>query len=91
MNTLRILTAGMLFAAATVAGASTADEQIIDTITVTAKRHTSGPTADRIAPESNVAITVIMPTDMPEAEIDYHVSPISVPHADRRASDILTP
>jgi hypothetical protein len=82
MNTLRILTAGMLLAAATVAGASAADEQIIDTITVTAKRHTSGPTADRVAPQADVAITLIMPTDMPEAEIDFHLSPIgAVPPA----------
>jgi hypothetical protein len=80
MNTLRVLTAGMLFAAATVA-ASAADELIIDTITVTAKRHPSGPTADRVAPQADVAITVIMPTDMPEAEIDFHLSPIGAPPA----------
>ncbi len=82
MNTLRIFTLGMLFAAATAGGATAAEEQTIDTITVTAKRHTTVPATDRVAPESNVAITVIMPTDMPEAEIDFHLSPIgAVPPA----------
>jgi hypothetical protein len=82
MNTLRILTAGMLFAAATAAGAIAAEEQIIDTITVTAKRHATGPTVEHVPPQAGVAITVIMPTDMPEAEIDFHLSPIgAVPPA----------
>jgi hypothetical protein len=75
MNTLRIVTVWMLFAAATTAGANSTDEQTIDTITVTGKRHATVP-AERVAPQSDVAITVIMPTDMPEAEIDFHLSPI---------------
>jgi hypothetical protein len=66
----------MLFAAATAAGATAADEQIIETITVTAKRHTTVLADERVPPQSDVAITVIMPTDMPEAEIDFHLSPI---------------
>jgi hypothetical protein len=82
MNTLRILTVGMLFAAATAAGATAAEEQIIDTITVTAKRHTTGPIVEHVPPQASVAMTVIMPTDMPEAEIDFHLSPIgAVPPA----------
>ena len=80
MNTLRILTVGVFFA--TAAGASAAEEQMIDTITVTAKRHATGLAIERVAPQADVAITVIMPTDMPEAEIDFHLSPIgAVPPA----------
>ena len=81
MNTLRMLTVGMFFAAATTAGATAAEEQLIDTITVTAKRHTTGPTVAHVPPQSDVAITVIMPTDMPEAEIDFHLSPVGAPPA----------
>jgi hypothetical protein len=76
MNTLRILTVGMVFAAATAAAATASEQQLIDTITVTAKRHATGSAADRVAPQSDVAMTFIMPTDMPEAEIDFHLSPI---------------
>ena len=76
MNTLRTLTVGMLFAAATAAGATAAEVQMIDTITVTAKRHATVPATERVAPQADVAITVILPTDMPEAEIDFHLSPI---------------
>jgi hypothetical protein len=76
MNTLRMLTVGMLFAAATAVGASAAEEPI-ETITVTAKRHLTGPATERVAPQADVTITLLLPTDdMPEAEIDYHVSPI---------------
>ena len=77
MNTLRMLTVGMLFAAATAVGATAAEEPI-ETITVTAKRHTADLATERVAPQTDVAITLILlPTDdMPEAEIDYHLSPI---------------
>ena len=82
MNTLRMLTVGMLFAAATATAATAAEEQSIDTITVTAKRHATVPVTERVAPQADIAITVILPTDMPEAEIDYHLSPIgAVPPA----------
>jgi hypothetical protein len=82
MDTLRILTVGMLFAAATTAAAAASEQPIIETITVTAKRHATESRADRVAPQSDVAFTVIMPTDMPEAEIDFHLSPIgAVPPA----------
>ena len=75
MKTLRMLTVGMVFAAATATGAIAAEETI-ETITVTAKRHMTVQASERVAPQADVAITVILPTDMPEAEIDYHVSPI---------------
>jgi hypothetical protein len=80
MKTLRMLTVGMVFAAAT-ATAAIAAEAPIETITVTAKRHTTVWTTERVAPQADVAITVILPTDMPEAEIDYHVSPVGAPPA----------
>jgi hypothetical protein len=81
MNTLRMLTVGMLLAA-TATVATAADEAGVPTITVTAKRHTTGPTVEHVPPQAHVAITVIMPTDMPEAEIDFHLSPIgAVPPA----------
>ena len=79
MNTLRMLTVGMLFPAATAAAATAAEEQIIDTITVTAKRHV--PAAERVPPRADFEITMVLPTDMPEAEIDYHLSPIGAPPA----------
>ncbi len=82
MSTLRVLTVGMFFAAATAVGVAAAQDQTIDTITVTAKRYTTGPTVEHMPPQAGVAITVIMPTDMPEAEIDFHLSPIgAVPPA----------
>ncbi len=81
MNTLRTLTVGMLLAAAATV-ATAADETGVPTITVTAKRHATGPTVEHVPPQAGVAITVIMPTDMPEAEIDFHLSPIgAVPPA----------
>ena len=78
MNKLRLLTAGMLFAA-TAALATAAEEQSVLTITVTAKRH--APTAPALPPRAEVQIPVVMPTDMPEAEIDYHLSPVGAPPA----------
>ena len=80
MKTLRMLAVGMVFAAAAATGAIAAEETI-ETITVTAKRHTTVWTTERVAPQADVAITVILPTDMPEAEIDYHVSPVGAPPA----------
>jgi len=81
MNTLRTLTLGMLLAA-TATVATAADEAGVETITVTAKRHATGPVVEHVPPQADVAITVVMPTDMPEAEIDFHLSPIgAVPPA----------
>lgn len=78
MNTLRILTAGMLLAAAA-ATAVAAEEPSIDTVTVTAKRHVTLPAAE--APREAIQISVVMPTDMPEAEIDFHLTPVTPPPA----------
>jgi hypothetical protein len=77
MNTLRMLTAGMLLAAsATVAMA--AEEPSVPTVMVTAKRHVTVPAEP---PREAVQIPVILPTDMPEAEIDYHLTPVTPPPA----------
>ncbi|HEX7236692.1 MAG TPA: hypothetical protein VF405_07000 [Gammaproteobacteria bacterium] len=78
MNTLRMVTAGLLLAA-TAAAANAAEDQTIPTVTVTAKRHVSAPATE--APRADVEITVIMPTDMPEAEIDYHLPLVAAPPA----------
>ena len=78
MNTLRILTAGMLLAAAA-ATAMAAEEPSIETVTVTAKRHVTPAAAE--APREAVQVSVVLPTDMPEAEIDFHLTPVTPPPA----------
>ena len=80
MNTLRMLTAGMLLAA-TAAVAIAAEEPSVPTVTVTAKRHTTVPADEGLPPRAAVQISVVLPTDMPEAEIDYHLSPVGAPPA----------
>lgn len=78
MKTLRMLTAGLLL---TAAGAVAAEDTAVTTFTVTAKRLVL-PAAERVPPQADVAVIVLRPTDdMPEAEIDYHVSPIGAPSA----------
>jgi hypothetical protein len=74
MKTLRTVAVGMLLAvAASVAAA--ADESTVLTITVTAKRHT--PAVERVPPQAAaVEAKVVLPTDMPEADIDFHLQPI---------------
>ena len=74
MKTMHMFTVAMLFAAAATAGTA-AEDQSIPTITVTAKRP-HAPAVERVPPRTPVEITVPMPTDMPEAEIDYHLAPI---------------
>jgi len=74
MKTLRMFTVAMLFAVAA-AAATAAEDQSIATITVTAKRP-HAPAVERVPPRTPVEI-VPMPTDMPEAEIDYHLAPIA--------------
>jgi hypothetical protein len=78
MNKVRLLTAGMLLAA-TAALATAAEEQSVPTVIVTAKRHAPAPAG--LPPRSDVQISVVMPTDMPEAEIEYHLSPVGAPPA----------
>jgi hypothetical protein len=76
MRTLQTVLVGILIAAATTAAAAT-EEPTVATITITAKPpHASVPTAERVAPKSTVEIVVPLPTDMPEAELDYHVAPL---------------
>ena len=82
MKTLRMLTIGLLLAAAASAGTA-AEELSVTTITVTAKRH--APVVDRVPPKSAVDATVVMPTDMPEDDIDFHVSPFK-PELERATS-----
>ena len=76
MKTLQMFTLATLFAAAATASAA-AEDQNIPTITVTAKRHV--PAVERVAPRTPVEIVVTLPTDMPEAQIDYHLAPIATP------------
>jgi hypothetical protein len=77
MNTLRMLTAGILVAA-TAAVAMAGEEPTVTTVMVTAKRHVTVPAQP---PKEAVQMPVIMPTDMPEAEIDYHLTPVTPPPA----------
>jgi hypothetical protein len=77
MNTLRMLTAGMLLAA-TAAVAMAAEELSVPTVMVMAKRHVTVPVQP---PREAVQIPVVMPTDMPEAEIDFHLTPVTPPPA----------
>ena len=51
MNTLRMLTAGMLLAA-TAAVAIAAEEPSVPTVTVTAKRHATVPAAEGLPPRA---------------------------------------
>jgi hypothetical protein len=63
-----------------------ADEPGVTTITITAKRPpTHATTAERVPPASTVEILTPMPTDMPEAEIDYHMPLIGVAPASAAA------
>ncbi|HXS80334.1 MAG TPA: hypothetical protein VN818_08610 [Gammaproteobacteria bacterium] len=80
MNTLRMLTAGMLLAA-TAAVAIAAEEPSVPTVTVTAKRHVTVPADVGLPPRAAVQISMVLPTDMPEAEIDYHLSLVGAPPA----------
>jgi hypothetical protein len=74
MKTLQTLTVGILFAVGATA-ATAADEPSIPTIAVTPQRP-HAPDVERIPPRTPVEIAVTLPTDMPEAEIDYHLTPI---------------
>ena len=71
MKALRTFTVGALLVAAAVATAVA--EERIETITVTAKPvRTSLPAVQKVLP-APVEHVAPMPTDMPEAEIDYHL------------------
>jgi hypothetical protein len=75
-----MLSVGALFAA--VASVSfAADESgvaALTTITVTAKRAVLTPAVERVAPQEVIDAALLI-GDMPEAEIDYHVTPVVTP------------
>ena len=72
MKTLRMLTVGALFGV--VASLSYAAEPSVPTLTVTLKR-ADAPVVARVAPQEVIDAALLI-GDMPEAEIDYHVTPI---------------
>ena len=80
MKTLQMLTVGLLFGATAIA-ASAAEDPSVPTITITAKRHAAVPASEIVLPRATIDVKVVLPTDMPEAEIDYHLSPIGAPPA----------
>ena len=78
MRSLRTVIVGALGVAAVVATAM-ADEARIDTIVVTAKPVRPFVTEiEKVLPPNTVELSSPMPTDMPEAEVDYHMLLISV-------------
>lgn len=79
MKTLRMLTVGMLFAT-TAAWASAGEVSSVPTYTVTAKRPTELG-VEHVPPSSAIEIAVLQLTDMPEADIDYRLSPLGAPPA----------
>jgi hypothetical protein len=79
MKTVGKLAIAVLLAA-TASSAMAADESTVPTITVTAKRQ--APAVERVPPQqAAVEATVVLPTDMPEADIDFHLQPIGARHA----------
>jgi hypothetical protein len=80
MKTLRMLTLGTLLAA-TAAWASADEESSVPTFTITAKRQATALAVEHVPPSSAIEISVLLTTDMPEAEIDYRLSPLGAPPA----------
>lgn len=80
MKTLRMLTVGTLLAA-TAAWASAGEESSVPTFTVTAKRQATALAVEHVPPSSAIEVAVLLTTDMPEAEIDYRLSPFGAPPA----------
>lgn len=79
MNTLRIIVVGVLFAAATAAVGAAEEPSVL---TITSKPpHATAPTVERVPPRGAVDIAVLLPTDMPEAEIDHHLPLLDTPRA----------
>ena len=78
MKTLPMLMVAMLLGA-TSAAAVAAEDQAVATITVTAKRADSTvEPAEKAPPKAAVEIPAPLPSDMPEMEIDSHMTPIQV-------------
>jgi hypothetical protein len=80
MKTLRMLTIGTLLAA-TAAWASADEESSVPTFTITAKRHATALAVEHVPPSSAIEFTTLVSLDMPEAEIDYRLSPLGAPPA----------
>jgi hypothetical protein len=80
MKTLRMLTVGTLLAA-TAMWASAGEESSVPTFTVTAKRQATALAVEHVPPSSAIEIALLLTTDMPEAEIDYRLSPFGAPPA----------
>jgi len=79
MKTLSMLVVGLLLGAIANAAAVAAYASEIATITVTAKRpHASDATVSTAPPKAPLVIAAPLPTDMPEMEIDGHLTPIDV-------------
>jgi hypothetical protein len=78
MKTLRMLTVGTLLAA-TAMWASAGEESSVPTFTVTAKRQALA--VEHVPPSSAIEIALLLTSDMPEAEIDYRLSPFGAPPA----------
>lgn len=79
MKTLRMLTVGALVAAvASLSFAADEPSAAPTTITVTAKRAVLTPAVERVAPAAVIDAALLI-GDMPEAEVDNHVTPIAAP------------
>jgi hypothetical protein len=78
MKTLRMLSVGALFAAVASSSFAADEATTLTTIVVTAKRIALTPLVERVAPQE-VIDTALLIGDMPEAEIDYHVTPVATP------------
>lgn len=72
MKILKVLTVGAVLVAAAVAAA--AGEERIETIVVTAKPvRAAVPVVEKVTPAAEIEVAAPVPTDMPEAEIDFHM------------------
>jgi hypothetical protein len=80
MKTLRVVMVGMVFAA-TAAWASADEESSVPTFTITAKRQATALAIEHVPPSSAIEIAALVSLDMPEAEIDYRLSPLGAPPA----------
>lgn len=78
MKTVSMLVVGMLLGVAANAAQTAGDESVVATITVTAKRPHSSAAAETAPPRAAVEIAAPLPTDMPEMEIDSHMTLIDV-------------
>lgn len=79
MKTLSMLVVGMVLGAAANAAQVSAEEPAVATITVTAKRpHSSVAAAESAPPRASIEIAAPLLTDMPEMEIDSHMTLIDV-------------